>query len=64
MWKLPDFSVTQILSEIICEESRSPKDFQFAIFVAQNFVNLVHFTIQKVQKCINEPEKENKSYKY
>ena len=39
--KFQDFSITQILREINC-----------AIFGALNFVNLVNFSLQKVQKLV------------
>ena len=52
MWKLEDFSVTQILREIKFGESRGPKTAIFAILGALNFVNLVNFIFQKVQKVI------------
>ena len=52
MWKLQDFSVTQILREIIFEESRSSKTVIFAILGALSFANLVNFSFQKVQKFI------------
>ena len=45
-----DFSVTQILREINFGESRSSKIANFAIFGALNFVDLVNFSLQKVQK--------------
>ena len=47
-----DFSVTQILREIIFENFRSANSAVFAILGADNFVNLVHFSLQKVQKPI------------
>jgi len=50
VWKFEDFSVIQILPEINFEKSRSSKT---AIFGAQNFVNLVNFSLQKVQEFIN-----------
>ena len=50
VWKLHDFSVTQILREIIFEESRSCKTAGFAILEALNFIDLVNFGLQKVQK--------------
>ena len=50
VWKFLDFSVIQILREINFGESRSSKTAVFAILGALNFVNLVHFSLQKVQK--------------
>ena len=50
MWKFQDFSVTQILREINFEESRSYKSAVFAIIEALNFVNLVNYSLQMVQK--------------
>ena len=50
--KWQDFSVTQILREINFGESRSPKTAFFTILKALYFVNLVNFSIQKVQKYI------------
>ena len=50
MWKFQDFYVIQILREIIFEESRSCKTTVFAILEALNFINLVNFGLQIVQK--------------
>ena len=50
MWKYQDFSVIQILREIKIGESRNPKTAVFAIFEALDFVSLVNFSLQKVQK--------------
>ena len=50
VWKFQDFSVTQILREIKVGESRSSKTAFFATFKALNFVNLMNFSLQKVQK--------------
>ena len=53
VWKFQDFSVIQILCEIIFRESRSSKNAVLAILGAQNFVNLVNnISLQKVQKFI------------
>ena len=52
MWIFQDFSVIQILLEINFWESRSSKTAIFAILGALNFVNLVNFSIQKLQKFI------------
>ena len=50
MRKFEDFSVIQILRETSFGESESPKTAVFAISRALNFVNLVNFSLQKVQK--------------
>ena len=47
-----DFSVIQILRETNFGESRSSNIAIFNIFEALNFVDLVHFRHQKVQKFI------------
>ena len=54
VWKFEGFSVTQILREINFKESRNPKAKTdvFAIFGVMNFVNLVFFILQNVQKFI------------
>ena len=56
VWKFQDFSITQILREINFEDSRSGKTAFFAFLGATNhiinFVNLVNFSLQKVQKFI------------
>ena len=49
VWKFHDFLITQILREINLGESGSSKTTIFAIFGALNFVNLVDFSLQKVQ---------------
>ena len=49
VWKFQDFSVTQILHEINFEEVRSSKTAIFANFGAMHFVDLVDFSLQKVQ---------------
>ena len=48
VWNFQDFSVTQILRKINFGESLSAKPAIFAIFGAQNFVDLVIFILQKV----------------
>ena len=40
VWKLLNFSITQILREINCEESRTTTTAAFAIFV--NLVSIVY----------------------
>ena len=52
VWKFQDFSVIHILRGIIIGKSRSSKTAVFAILRSWNFVNLVNFSLQKVQKCI------------
>ena len=55
MWKLQNFSVTQILREmreINFGESKSAETAIFAIFGALNSVDLVNFCLRKVQKSI------------
>ena len=52
MWKSQDFLNTQILRIISLEDSRSAKTAVFAISRAVNFVNLVTFNLEKVQKII------------
>ena len=49
MWKFQDFCITQILREINFVDSRCAKT---AILGAVNFVHLVNFSLQKVQKFI------------
>ena len=51
MWKFEDFSITQILREINFEESRSCKTVVFSISGALIFVNLVNFSLNKLQ-CV------------
>ena len=46
VWRFQDFSITQILGEINFWESRIAK---LAHFCHLNFVNLVYFSLQKVQ---------------
>ena len=50
MWKFQDFSVTQILREIKFGESKVQRLHFFAILRALNFVELINFRLQKVQK--------------
>ena len=49
-WKFQDFSIIQILREINFGESRSSKIAISEILEALTFVNLVNFSLQKVQK--------------
>ena len=50
VWKLYDFSITQILREIDFVVSRTSKTAVFAILRDLKFVYLVNFNFQKVQK--------------
>ena len=50
MWKLQDFSVTQILREINLGESRSSKTAVFAIFWGSEFCSLGGFQPTKIAK--------------
>ena len=52
MWKFHALSITQILREIIFGETRSPETAFFTILGALNFVDLVNFSLQKVQTFI------------
>ena len=52
LWKFHDFSVTQILREINFREFRICKTAVSVILEALDFVNLVHFSLQKVPKFI------------
>ena len=52
VWIYQDFSVIQILREIKIGESRNPKIAIFAILEALDFVSLVNFSLQKVQKLV------------
>ena len=52
MWKFHDFSIIQILREINFGEFRSCKTATYAILGALKFVDLVNFSLQKVQKFI------------
>ena len=48
--EVQDFSVIQIFREINFGESRGAKTAVFAILGDLNFVDLVNFSLQKVQK--------------
>ena len=61
VWKFQDFSITQILREINFGESRRAKTAIFAILGALNFVDLVHFSFEKVQK-FTKKKKKSKSF--
>ena len=52
VWKYQDFSITQILRKINFWDSTSAKTAIFAILGADNFVNLMNFSLQKVEKSI------------
>ena len=52
-------SVIQILREINLGESSSSKTAVFAIFGALNFVSLVNFSLQKVQKFMKSQNSES-----
>ena len=52
MENFQDFFVTRILCEINFGKSRSSKTADFAIFGALNFVDLVNFSLLRVQKFI------------
>ena len=52
MWKFQDFRITQILREINFVDSRSAKTAVFAILGAANFVHLIDFCLEKLQKII------------
>ena len=52
MWKFHDFSVTQILREINFAESRRSKTDVLAILEALKVIDLVNFSLQKMQKFI------------
>ena len=54
VWKFQDFCVIQILREINFGESRSSKIAFFAILVTLDFVDMVNFSLQKVQKFIKK----------
>ena len=47
MWKLSNFSVSQILREIKVGESRNSKTAVFAIFKALNLVDFANLSLQK-----------------
>ena len=53
VWKLQDFSLTQLLREITFGESINSKNAVFAVLGTLNFVPLVNFRIQNAQKLIN-----------
>ena len=46
VWKVQDFSVSQILREINSIDFRNPINAVFAISGALNFVELVNFNLQ------------------
>ena len=50
--EISGFSVIQILREINSKNLKVLETAVFAIFVALHFVDLVDFSLQKVQKCI------------
>ena len=50
MWKFQDFSITQILREINFEEARSCKTADLAILGALKMIDLVDFSLPKMQK--------------
>ena len=50
--KISGFFYSQILREINFEDSRGAKTAIFAILGTVNFVNLVNFNLQKVQKLV------------
>ena len=52
MWKYQDSFNTQILRKVNFEEGRSSKIAIFASLGALKFVNLVAFSLQKVQTII------------
>ena len=52
VWKILDFSATQILREINFGESISAETAIFAIFWALNSVDLVNSSLLKVQKSV------------
>ena len=58
MWKFQDFSITQILREINFGEFRSSENAVFAYFRLLIFVNLVNFSLKKVQKIIENQNSE------
>ena len=58
VWKFQNFSVTQILREIIFRKSRSAKPAVFAILRAVNFVHLMKFSLQKLQKFMKNQNSE------
>ena len=50
VWKFQDFAITPILREINFVDSRSAEITIYAISGAMNFVHVVNFSLQKVQK--------------
>ena len=58
VWKFQDFCITENLREINLEDSRSAKSSVFAILEAVNFLYLLHFSLQKVQKFIKNQNSE------
>ena len=58
VWKLLDFYVIQILREIKFGESRSFKTAVFALYGTLDFVYLVNFSLQKVQKFLTNQNSE------
>ena len=52
------FSVTQILCEINFGESKSLKSAIFAILRALNYVDMVNFSLQRVQKLTKHQNSE------
>ena len=58
MWKFQDFSVIQILHETNFGEFRSSNAAIFKIFGDMNFVDLVNFRHQKVQKYMKNQNPE------
>ena len=58
MWKCHDFSVTQIFREINFGESRSSKTAVLTILEALKMINLVNFSLQKMQKFMENHNSE------
>jgi len=58
VWNFHSFSITQILREINFGDSRSAKSAVFVILESVNFLYLVNFCLQKVQKFIKSPNSE------
>ena len=52
VWKFQNFPITQIFREINLGESQNSKTAVFAFFEVLDFVNLVNFSLQKVQDFI------------
>jgi len=52
VWKFQDFSITQILREINFGGCRSSKTAVLAILGALKMINLVNFSLQKMQEFI------------